>query len=244
MSDLPRTETLHFYDPEGNGDRMDFRLIYRGSLPSAGSGRKGARVKEKHTIRKHFHRQLRELWKQHPHLRDLSKSRFVVTTTPDNWVSYPGPGVRQISPADPLSTTGKTWLEHMADDHQRCGTRWVPLVRKAGEFTCSLDILFLRRDSPGSLIDPGGDIDNRIKVLFDGLKMPETVSDLGDIPLESDEDPFFCLLEDDSLITSVSITTDRLLTPQESDENIHDVCLIIHATVLNPAALFAGNRLL
>lgn len=106
-----------------------------------------------------------------------------------------------------------------------------------------MNILFLRRDNPGNLIASGGDIDNRIKVLFDGLKMPDTVSDLGGIPLGPDEDPFFCLLEDDSLITSVSITTDRLLIPQESDENVHDVCLIIHATVLNPSALFTGNRL-
>jgi len=50
------------------------------------------------------------------------------------------------------------------------------------------------------LVTSGGDIDNRIKVLFDGLKMPETVSELGGVALESEEDPFFCLLEDDNLI--------------------------------------------
>jgi len=73
--------------------------------------------------------------------------------------------------------------------------------------------------------------------------MPNTVAELGGIPLEPDEDPFFCLLEDDNLITSVSVTTDRLLIPQDSDEKPHDVHLIIHTTVLNPSALFAGNRL-
>ena len=73
--------------------------------------------------------------------------------------------------------------------------------------------------------------------------MPNTVAELGGIPLEQDEDPFFCLLEDDNLITSVSVTTDRLLIPQDSNEKLHDVHLIIHATVLNPSALFAGNRL-
>lgn len=125
--DLPRTETLHFYEPEGDG-HMEFRLIYRGTLPAAGSG--GARIKEKHTIRKHVHKQLRELWKQHPDLRELSKSKFVVYTTPYNLVSHPGPGVRQIVPADPASPTAKTWLQHIADDHQRCGGRWVPLVSK------------------------------------------------------------------------------------------------------------------
>lgn len=231
---------------------MDFRLIYKGPLPAeaaSGDRAKGKRIgraKEKQIVRKQFHKQLRELWKQHPDLREQSESKFVVMTTPHNMVSYPGPGVRQIMPAVGNLRThpdAKTWVEHIADSHQGCGGRFVPLVSKAGGFTCSLEILFLRRDNPGHLIASGGDIDNRIKVLFDGLRMPNTVAELGGIPLEQDEDPFFCLLEDDNLITSVSVTTDRLLIPQDSNEKLHDVHLIIHATVLNPSALFAGNRL-
>ena len=101
------------------------------------------------------------------------------------------------------------------------------------------DILFLRRDAPGGLISSGGDIDNRIKVLFDGLKIPNTVGDLGGFQLETQEDPFYCLLEDDSLITRVSVTTDRLLTPQDAAEKVHDVHLVIHATVVNPLGLFS-----
>jgi hypothetical protein len=31
-----------------------------------------------------------------------------------------------------------------------------------------------------------------IKVLFDGLRLPETTSELGGFPIEADEDPFFC----------------------------------------------------
>jgi hypothetical protein len=144
------------------------------------------------------------------------------------------------------SPSAKTWLEHIADENQRCGGRFVPLVRKAGGFTCSLDILFLRRDNPGGLIvkgADGGDIDNRIKVLFDGLRMPEHTPGLGGVPLEADENPFFCLLEDDSLITSVTVTTDRLLLEKNAEEKPNDVHLIIHVTVLNPSALFTGRRL-
>jgi hypothetical protein len=89
----------------------------------------------------------------------------------------------------------------------------------------------------------GGDIDNRIKVLFDGLRMPEHTPELGGVPLEVDENPFFCLLEDDSLITSVTVTTDRLLLEKNAEEKPNDVHLIIHVTVLNPSALFTGRRL-
>jgi hypothetical protein len=221
---------------------MEFRLTYEGSLPA--EGRAGGRTREKQLLRKHFHKQLRELWKQHPDLKRQTEERFYVRTTPENLVTYPGPGVRQIVRAignEPPDA--KPWVEHIADDHQRCGGRFVPLVSKVGGFTCSLDILFLRRDNPGHLITSGGDIDNRIKVLFDGLKMPSTVPELGGLTLEADENPFFCLLEDDSLITSVSVTTDRLLVPCDFEERIHDVRLVMHITVLDPSALFVGNRL-
>jgi hypothetical protein len=95
--------------------------------------------------------------------------------------------------------------------------------------------VFLRRDNPGSLITHGGDIDNRIKVMFDGLKMPKQVKELGDYAMGADENPFFCLLEDDKLVTSVSVTTDRLIVPQKSEENIHDVLLAIHVTIVDPS---------
>jgi hypothetical protein len=121
----------------------------------------------------------------------------------------------------------------------------VPLIRKTGGFTCALDILFLRRDNPGNIVAHGGDIDNRVKTLFDGLRMPETVSDLGGSQLDpQNEDPFYVLLEDDSLITSVSITTDRLLALRESEENLHDVWLVLRVTMVDPSAIFSGRRLI
>jgi len=93
--------------------------------------------------------------------------------------------------------------------------------------SCSLDILFLRRDSPGGLIEHGGDIDGRIKVLFDGLRMPaSTPEEMPEDAPHEGEDPFFCLLEDDRYIDEVKITTDRLLTSDE--EHIHNVLLIIN----------------
>ena len=202
---------------------------------------------EKHQLRRHFHVQFRELWKQHPDLRRQVERRFVVITTPANLLSNPGPNVRMVHRAMPGTATeqqpyAKTWVEHLADDFQRCGGRFVPLINEVGRFTCSLDILFLRRDNPGNLIQSGGDIDNRIKVLLDGLRMPTKVEEFGGFPIEPDEDPFFCLLEEDRLITSVSVTTDRLIIPKKSDESINDVLLVIHVTMVNPSSVFARDR--
>ncbi len=211
---------------------MEFRLIYKGKLPA--EGRAGGRAEEKQLLRKEFHKQLRELWQQHPDLRRQAEGKFMK-------VSHLG--ITEYIPDYTDNPNNKTWVESIADEYQRCGGRFVPLIREAGRFTCSLEILFLRRDNPGGLIHSGGDIDNRIKVLFDGLKMPQIVADLGGLPLELDENPFFCLLENDSLITSVSVTTDRLLVPMDAEEKIHDVYLIIHVTMLNPSAVFGGERL-
>lgn len=98
---------------------------------------------------------------------------------------------------------------------------------------CSLDILFLRRDQPGALVTHGGDIDNRMKVLLDALRMPDGCHEVcGNTPT-ADEEPFFCLLTDDRLITEIRIVTDRLLTPLETHEYIHDVHLIIHVKTVN-----------
>ena len=62
-------------------------------------------------------------------------------------------------------------------------------------------------------------------------------------PIETDENPFYCLLDDDCLITNVSVTTDRLLTPKEGTEKINDVMLIIHVLMIDSRGSLGGNRL-
>jgi hypothetical protein len=143
---------------------------------------------------------------------------------------------------DDSDPAGRPMTEIIADEYDRCGFRFVPLVRKKNGFTCALDILFLRRGHPGELI-VSADLDNRIKTLFDSLKIPGQCSEVKATP-EPGENPFFCLLEDDSLITSVKITTDRLLTPKGEDEGRWDVELVVHVTVIDPNALLGRYNLI
>jgi hypothetical protein len=73
---LPVSQVFEYYDPpEGDETFVEFRLIYRGNLPA--EGRQGGRTREKQFIRKEFHKQLRELWKQNPDLRHQSIQQFV-----------------------------------------------------------------------------------------------------------------------------------------------------------------------
>jgi hypothetical protein len=111
------------------------------------------------------------------------------------------------------------------------GFLFLPLVGSVFsgvDTACAVHILFLRRDSPGKIVSGGGDIDNRIKTLLDALKMPTA----GELPPQATpqagETPFFCLVQDDKLITEMQVTTDRLLTPLADNEHANDVHLVIH----------------
>jgi hypothetical protein len=97
-----------------------------------------------------------------------------------------------------------------------------PLVSEMRDEIAELQIILLRsRLGPGHIISQGGDIDNHLKTLFDSLRMPQQKSEIppDDQPRQN-EDPFFCLLEDDKLITNISVSTDRLLEPSQSNSYV------------------------
>ena len=94
-----------------------------------------------------------------------------------------------------------------------------------------LDITFIRQQQPGQLVNQGGDIDNRIKTLFDALRVPtkSEVTQLGEY-LQSDEFPMFCLFEDDFLISSANIETDRLLRPAKERQMLAIIQVTVQVT--------------
>lgn len=112
---------------------------------------------------------------------------------------------------------------------KRGNLSFLALVRERLNLVCDLDILFLRRENPGQLISGGGDIDNRIKVLFDALRIPQDENEVRGIP---HSDKFtICLTEDDKLITGFRVTTDRLLEPPASEQEQNNVRLIINVEI-------------
>ena len=183
---------------------MEFTFVYRGSLKANG------RPAEKQAIRRIFHEQLKELWKQPP-LTDFGPPR--------------GHLLDDNPPQGDISII------------QRVGTfRLAPLVASQLHLIAELDITFLRPEAPGAVITQGGDIDNRLKTLLDALRIPHNVGEIPGTPL-ADEDPFFCLLEDDNLITKIGVSTDRLLDPTAK---ANDVQLFIHVRTKATRMIF-GN---
>jgi hypothetical protein len=131
--------------------------------------------------------------------------------------------------------------EAVADLYRENNYRFVPLVREDFGLLCSLDILFLRRDYPMSVISRG-DLDNRVKTLIDTLRKPKNAMELvGNEAPADGEDPFFCLLEDDDLVTGLTVQADMLLASLTDGSNdLSDVKLVIsvelkpdHITMFN-----------
>ena len=179
---------------------MEFRLTYQGLvLAETIKGElQNARATAKQEIRKRFHHQLKRLWEITPYLSEGQKE-------PKHGWDNAGKIFGRLPPENTIAS--------LAKDNFRFGYRFVPLITRSLNVVCSIDVLFLRNGPPGAVIS-AGDVDNRLKTLFDALTMPQSASQLGDYKEPADdEDPFFCLLEDDSLITRASVETDTLLEP-------------------------------
>jgi len=193
-----------YFDPKGNS--MEFRLTYEGKLLSNGN------LQHKHEIRKKFHPQMRRLWEITPSLNQMRNpvlDLVEVNRAPD-----------------------RSRIEYLSEQFSRNNYQFVPLVTRDLNISfCGIEILFLRPDPPGSLLNKS-DIDNRLKTVFDALRMTEGKAELGgfDFPGE-DERPFYCLLEDDALVTKVSVETDMLLEPIGADFDKNDARLIITVTI-------------
>lgn len=188
---------------------MKFTLVYEGSLPSGGNNSKHSR--HKWEIRNCIHPQLATLFQRHAVLIQMLEA--------DN-------ENRRLGQPSQVQ-----FKKVRVGNHD-----YVPLCNQYLNFVCSLDILFLRPEAPGALITQGGDLDNRIKVLFDALRMPtQGENPPADLTVP---DPMYCLLESDTLITRFSIRTDQLLT--EGPSGTSHVKLIIEVST-HPLAITWGN---
>ena len=189
---------------------MEFTLYYRGELKAATRANK--RRDEKHVLRKYFYHQLKELWQQTPledHREFLEPNHRAVTD-----MKRDGSGLY-------ANTEEELTLLREVGEFQ-----FAPTVSAKLHMVADLRITLLRPEPPGQIITQSGDIDNRLKTLLDALKVPSQPDDLPHEATPSeDEVPFFCLVEDDNLITSLDIKTDRLL---EHGARSSEVVLLIH----------------
>jgi hypothetical protein len=199
-------------DFDAERTRMELRLTYSGLLLGTGSKPRPGHV---HDIRRKFHPQLRRFWKVNP------------------WLNQFVEGQRHYA---------LDKFDRIVSNFSRCGYRFAPLVRREEALLCAVEILFLRPGPAGSVLNQG-DIDNRLSTLFDALSVPQHCEQLASHKAPGDgEDPFFCLLEDDSLVSQVSVETGELL--EETDAGLDGNAARVVVTVrLSPLVNLGYGRL-
>jgi hypothetical protein len=183
-------------------DLLSLGLVMDFRLHYRGPLKSNGSPKHKQEIRRSLHPQLRRLW-QRPPLNDHALL-FLNREAAGSFDSL----LQRVGPF-----------------------MFASLVSSKIGLTAEIDVLFLRHQAPGEIVSQGGDIDNRLKTLFDALAVPNLDQIKGDSP-RADEDPFHCLLENDVLITRIQVTTDQWLEETGPD----DVILILHVSVQHRAA--------
>jgi hypothetical protein len=135
---------------------------------------------------------------------------------------------------DPLANEKKKWLKHPTPNpqdyailEQRGSSVFAPLISKRNDLQCELEVTFLRQQAAGQLIGDGGDIDNRVKTLLDALSVPPPAQ-ADFFSMTGPSRILYRLLQDDALVTKLSVETDRLLRPTE---NKFDLVAILQVTV-------------
>ena len=164
--------------------------------------------KHKSELRSSFHYQLKALWQQEP-LAGLSKYIDPNYKPDDCYLGMP-----------------------------RQGRVFYPIISEKIFTVAELDILLLRPGDPGFVTVGGGDIDNRLKTLLDSLQVPHPNEDAGKCSLPEKEENVFCLLQDDKLITRLSVEADRLLECDAAKPN--EVVLVIKIQVLASSGGFCN----
>jgi hypothetical protein len=201
---------------------MRFHLVYGGPLAATGNKSKPAEAKR---IRDVLSPQLANLWSTHHALQMLKNSALVMS-----------PGQAGLSmPLSPFDDGKRVQLARglapqnfvdLCEPVAYGDKKYMPLVRKSLDLNCGISVLFLRQGDPGSLVNQGGDLDNRIKTLLDALKMPDRETHDS---YASTLDMTYCLMESDSLASDLNVKTDRLLFPQTQYPN--EVHLVIEVDV-------------
>jgi hypothetical protein len=204
----------HYPEFDSVENVMQFRLTYEGELRSCGNNNRN--TENKHRLRKAFHPQLKHLWETNATLGGLA-------TIPAHMLDKPFGGMWKAQPHE------VSYIQMVAANRPLKDYNFVPLVTEELALWCGLEILYLR---PGPVVD-AGDVDNRIKTIFDALKRPSQLHELGNYqPPTEFEKPFYVLLDDDKFISKLSVEADSMLEPLVGGiPNDNDARLIITVTI-------------
>ncbi len=113
------------------------------------------------------------------------------------------------------------------------GIDWNPIITPNLKLLAELDILLLHPEIVGLART---DVDNRMKTLLDALRSPQNEHEIGE-NTPRNIGPIYTLLDDDHLVTKISVNTSHLLSPEmwgmpaQSEDGEEKVFLMIDVNV-------------
>lgn len=204
---------------------MEFRLTYSGDMLRPQQTRGDARKIEKHALRQHFHEQLERIWRSDSRFSQINplelgdavhaKGMWDVQRNEENKIPY----------FEETPLRGFLYQRPLANYH------FVPVVTRVMEADCHLKIVLRRPIKPGTIIYSGGDLDGRLKTLFDALAMPPQLQDLPE-GITGSDGTCLCLLEGDELITGFSIDSEEWAEAPSSHHAEVDITVTVRAVTL------------
>jgi hypothetical protein len=206
---------------------MEFRLLYQGQL--LGSDKEKTRAPHKHMIRRSFHPQLRRLWKTKYGLTNMAEQ--IGFQHLNDLIQVTGKPADIAEGEQRSNQLREAAFSHLANEWGRAGYGFIPLVTPDLALSCSIDMLMLRPEET-RLVMNAGDLDARVKTVFDALRIPDNLAEAGGHGPQDDETPFFCLLSDDKMVSEIRVRADELLAlPGDREPKPNDVYLQIHVRI-------------
>lgn len=111
------------------------------------------------------------------------------------------------------------------------GMDWNPIITPNLKMIAELDILLMHPEIVGVA---HSDIDNRVKTIMDGLRCPQNEHEIGQ-NTPRDGGPIYTLLDDDHLVTKLTVNTSHLLAtdifPDKTNLSPDSIFMLIDVNV-------------
>jgi hypothetical protein len=122
------------------------------------------------------------------------------------------PQLKRLTEISPYDTIKKKLFDSRKGVREIGGARFFPIISPELNLLAELDVQILH---PELLETPHADIDNRMKTLLDALKRPQSVHEVAQGTPKNEV--IYTLLDDDHLVTKMTINTSHLLYREPHD---------------------------
>jgi len=122
------------------------------------------------------------------------------------------PQLKRLTEISPYTEIREKLMSRGTGIREVGGVRFFPIITPELDLLAEIDVQIMH---PEILDTPHADIDNRMKTLLDALKRPQNANEVAEATVKAiqgkKDNTIFTLLDDDHLVTKLTINTSHLL---------------------------------